>query len=62
MRWLLVVCTALSLSGCGDGSESAAIAEEAWESARSANARAEELEGKVEELEARIDSLEAETL
>jgi uncharacterized protein YceH (UPF0502 family) len=61
MRFLMIF-VALCLTGCGDNGETAAMAEEAWASARSANARADELQMKVEELEERIAYLEAETL
>ena len=62
IRWLPAVSAALCLTGCGGNGETSAMAEEAWESARSANARAAELELKVDELEQRLDYLEAEAL
>ena len=51
MKWACVVLLALCLTGCGGNEERDAMAEEAWEAARSASARVEELEFRVEELE-----------
>ena len=60
MRWIVIVCAGLVMTGCGAAKDpTGERLEVADTNARRAYARTEELSSRVSELEARVEALEA---